>query len=443
MEARVKYNPDGEWNTMPSHLLPHSSLIQPRYCHKHFSVKTPKRQQRVFRCCKSTSLDNKSQATVCNARVAQPDSQIDQTEDIQDVVNFQVKIKQLQKVSQEQQVDNDGLFWGRICLLGVAILWGTYATSLRFILSFENSPSPVALTAIRAAIGAVPLLLFSSLPLSSQNQRNDDQQMNGFQSNSVVNYKKLDDLKSSRLWLAGAELGLWNFLATQAQTMGLQFTTATRAAFLIQATAIFTPTLSKIVGDRLGPNVLIACLMALSGTILLSIDKVMGGQGAQPMSMGVVFGGLEMGDLFILCAAFFYSLATVRLGRYALEMDAVKLATVKSSVLAFVACSVFAVQIVLGGGLGTLASWSRQGVMWGVVVWSAVGPGMLAALLQTRGQSRVPASQAQVVYSVVPLFSSLWAYLLLGERGLGAVGWIGGLLVMLAGLVISIDNRTK
>lgn len=36
------------------------------------------------------------------------------------------------------------------------------------------------------------------------------------------------------------------------QALGLEFTTATRAAFLIQATALLTPLLASLSGDRPG-----------------------------------------------------------------------------------------------------------------------------------------------------------------------------------------------
>eukprot|EP01025_Chloroclados_australasicus_P019931 TRINITY_DN20958_c0_g2_i1.p4 TRINITY_DN20958_c0_g2~~TRINITY_DN20958_c0_g2_i1.p4 ORF type:complete len:121 (-),score=4.69 TRINITY_DN20958_c0_g2_i1:264-626(-) len=49
----------------------------------------------------------------------------------------------------------------------------------------------------------------------------------------------------------------------------------------------------------------------------------------------------------------------------------------------------------------------------------------------------------QVVFCVVPLFSSLCAYLLLGERALGLLGWIGGFLVILAGVVVSMHKSQK
>ena len=36
------------------------------------------------------------------------------------------------------------------------------------------------------------------------------------------------------VWMAGIEMGFWNFLATSLQAIGLERTTAVRSAFIIQ-----------------------------------------------------------------------------------------------------------------------------------------------------------------------------------------------------------------
>ncbi len=47
------------------------------------------------------------------------------------------------------------------------------------------------------------------------------------------------------------------------KALGLEFTTATRAAFLIQATALLTPLLASLSGDRPGRAVWCALLCSL------------------------------------------------------------------------------------------------------------------------------------------------------------------------------------
>ncbi len=62
-------------------------------------------------------------------------------------------------------------------------------------------------------------------------------------------------------------------------------------------------------------------------------------------------------------------------------------------------------------------------------------PGSLPAGPQ--GQKRVPAAQAQIIFSSLPLWSALFAALLLQGERMGAFGWAGGLLIICAGVVAS------
>jgi drug/metabolite transporter (DMT)-like permease len=52
-----------------------------------------------------------------------------------------------------------------------------------------------------------------------------------------------------------------------------------------------------------------------------------------------------------------------------------------------------------------------------------------------QGQSHVSSAQAQVLYSTTPLWSALFAGLLIKGEGLGFVGWAGGLTILAAGYI--------
>lgn len=54
-----------------------------------------------------------------------------------------------------------------------------------------------------------------------------------------------------------------------------------------------------------------------------------------------------------------------------------------------------------------------------------------------QGQKRVPAAEAQIIFSSLPLWSAVFAAVLLEGERMGAVGWAGGLLIVSAGIVAS------
>ena len=53
-------------------------------------------------------------------------------------------------------------------------------------------------------------------------------------------------MASSSVFIAGIELGLYNFGGTALQAIGLQLTSATRAGFIIQSTALLTPAIAYL-----------------------------------------------------------------------------------------------------------------------------------------------------------------------------------------------------
>lgn len=55
--------------------------------------------------------------------------------------------------------------------------------------------------------------------------------------------------------------------------------------------------------------------------------------------------------------------------------------------------------------------------------------------LRLQGQSVVPSAQSQVIYSTVPLWSALLAFKFMPEETMGAIGYAGGAIVVLAGFL--------
>ncbi|KAL4445384.1 hypothetical protein ABPG77_011209 [Micractinium sp. CCAP 211/92] len=235
--------------------------------------------------------------------------------------------------------------------------------------------------------------------------------------------------------IAATELGTWLFLATSIQTLGLQLTTATRAGFLIQATALLTPLLASFAGDKPSRNVWVGCIVALAGCLAIAADaSATDPDVATSLSLG--------GDVAILIAAFFYSLAIVRLGAYARIIPAVELSAAKSTVLAGAAVGTFLVAAATMTAAGEPLSdlwpgWQSSPVAWAVLCYAALGPGALAAFLHAKGQSVVPPADAQVIFSTMPLWSIAFAFPLLGGEPLSEKTLLGGAAVVAAGFIAS------
>ena len=84
--------------------------------------------------------------------------------------------------------------------------------------------------------------------------------------------------------------------------------------------------------------------------------------------------------------------------------------------------------------------WVTHILAWIALLYSALGPGTMADVLQQVGQKDVSAAEANVILSMEPVFSAICAYLLLGEITTTQES-IGGSLIVLAALVTTLTGR--
>lgn len=208
-------------------------------------------------------------------------------------------------------------------------------------------------------------------------------------------------------------LGLLAFAGFGTQTIGLKFTGASKAAFITGLSVILTPMVMAVwTGRRVLPRVWAAAAVALIGLGLMTLTS------------GVA--GVNRGDVWILGTAVAYAFYIVYLGEVAGRYEALTLAAAQHWPMALLAWAWALPQV---GALRTVPLET-----YGAILYLALFATALVAVLQTYAQRMVPAYLAALVFVLEPVFASLFAYLLLGER-LGALGWLGGGLVVLAMLV--------
>lgn len=209
------------------------------------------------------------------------------------------------------------------------------------------------------------------------------------------------------VWGPGMELAFWLLLGYASQAVGLLYTSASRSAFITALNVVLVPLILGLVGRRLG-GVWVAALLAFLGVGFLSYDP------RQPP--------LNVGDLWTLLTALTYALYIVRLEVHAKTFPSLPLTAVQVFGTAFLA---------LPWALWEGVRW--EGVPWGAVFYLGVVATALTTWLQTWGQRYVPAPQAAILYTLEPVWATLFAFILLGER-LGLMGVLGALLVILATL---------
>src|SRR5699024_5446427 len=213
-------------------------------------------------------------------------------------------------------------------------------------------------------------------------------------------------------WYAGIELGFWLCLAYAAQTIGLQYTTASQSAFITVLNVIMVPILLAFSGHRITPPVWLSALMALAGVGL--------------MTNGL--SQLNIGDAWSLACAFGYAVYVIRLGALARRFPALPLTCAQMFGVVAFACVWLGVE---------QPSFSH--LPWAVLLYLGTGATAITIWLQTLGQRHIGAAEAAVIYTLEPVWAAVFAVIIFSAR-LGLMSWTGATVICLATLVSQIPE---
>jgi drug/metabolite transporter (DMT)-like permease len=223
----------------------------------------------------------------------------------------------------------------------------------------------------------------------------------------------------------------------------------------LAVTTIIVPIVqAALLGSSVSSRTWIACVLALAGISIMGYD----GEIVDTQVSSFSWPSLKDGDLLILGAAVVYSLHVVRLGRWANKTSPLKLVAYKA--LTELILSIIALQLLtsvapsLTGGImpeaglltfaqetgleistffetlqerilsGTLTTSSIR-VAVGAVLWTGLVSTAYTTFAQSFGQRRVKPAEANLIYSLQPIFTAVFAYFLLGET-MGIYGFVGG-----------------
>ena len=240
-------------------------------------------------------------------------------------------------------------------------------------------------------------------------------------------------------WRYGLELGVYMFLGYAFQAIGLETTTASRSGFLLYLNVKLVPFFSFLLfGKQIQTSTWISALVAFCGTALLTLDN----------SGDEISFGLNTGDLWSIAAAAASAMFILRTETASKavskssELNAASLWTV--SFLSVIWTMVITSRYIEGGELianmqmiqttiqrtvdSTLSTFIDHPLQ--MFYLSAVTT-TLANYIQSKGQKDISAERASIIYAMDPVYGSLVAGILLGEK-LGTIGWIGSGLIFLA-----------
>lgn len=213
---------------------------------------------------------------------------------------------------------------------------------------------------------------------------------------------------------AGALIGLFLLGGYGFQTAGLQFTAASKAAFITGLSVVVVPFAAWLWLRRSpGWRALAGVLLAIAGLGLLTLRIT------DRWTIGT-------GDLLVLAGAISFALHITAIGAFAPSMDPLGLATVQIATTALIA-SVAALLIEAPG-------WPIAGSVWFAAAFTGVLATCVAFSAQTLAQVFTTPTHTALIFATEPVFAAVFAVFLAGEQ-LSARAWLGCLLILLGMLV--------
>lgn len=289
-------------------------------------------------------------------------------------------------------------YFGESALLTNTIIWGATFALIKGAL---DDSSPMIFVALRFGLAA--LLLYPFI------------------------YRQLLKVDKQTL-LAGSILGFFFFSGFATQTIGLNYTTATKSGFITGTFVVFIPVLQLII-ERRRPKWfnIVSILLVLIGLILLST------RGEYFLDLIDELGSdFNIGDLLTLICAVLFAFQVVYVDVFTKKHPYMPMVFMQLLITGLGGV-VFAV-IFSSFGIETIKFSLSPGLIY-AVLYTSIFASIIATIIQLKYQKIVSPTKAGIIYSFEPIMAALFAYFLLSEK-ISNFGLLGGLFIFI-GLLFS------
>jgi drug/metabolite transporter (DMT)-like permease len=231
----------------------------------------------------------------------------------------------------------------------------------------------------------------------------------------LIFWKRIKENIDKTALKKGSLIGIFLFLGYAFQTVGLKYTTATKAGFITGLSVVLVPIISHFfIKEKINRNSVIGVVLAFIGLWFLNYSNSF---------------SFNLGDFLVLLCAVSFALHIISVGLYSKKVDYVPLVIVQLATV-FVLCLLIAI-IFERPALNL----SYSLYVWWSIVLTGVFATALAFYMQNRFQRHSTATKTAIIFSGEPIFAAVFAYFLLGEK-VSLIAWAGGLLIIF-GMIVS------
>lgn len=277
-------------------------------------------------------------------------------------------------------------------LLTVAFIWGVTFVLVQNAISFLP---PLTFNAVRFI--AASLFLYLIL---------------------AVFYREQLQAITGKLLGAGIVLGIWLFCGYAFQTIGLLYTTTSKAGFITGLSVVLVPVLGVVFLKQI-PKIptIIGIVVATTGLYLLTLGESY---------------TINLGDFLVLLCAVSFALQIIFTGKYAPNFSALPLALVQISVVGLLSL-IGALFFEDWGKAFDAEIIGNTQVLWALII-TAVPATAVAFLVQTKSQKFTTPTRVALIFAMEPVFAALAAFLwtdeVLGSKAIaGCVGIFIGMIL--------------
>ncbi|HEY2420704.1 MAG TPA: DMT family transporter [Neobacillus sp.] len=280
-----------------------------------------------------------------------------------------------------------------LSLLFVTIVWGTTFVLVQNAIDFLE---PFSFNGIRFLIAAI--LLITILLMFERKQ-----------------LKQIN----KKLIFSGILIGFWLYLGYATQTIGLLYTTSSKAGFLTGLSVVFVPLFSLfLLKQSPSRNAVFGVLIATFGLFLMTMTDVT---------------GLNIGDGLVFICAISFALQIIYTGKFSSKYPTLLLTVIQITtvaVLSIISSFIFEdwwrsfnVEILLS-----------KDVLIAIIITSVFATAM-AFFIQTNFQKYTTATRVALIFAMEPVFAAITGYFWANER-LSFSALVGCVLI-LAGMIFA------
>lgn len=261
-----------------------------------------------------------------------------------------------------------------VSLLLVALIWGATFVLVQNAISFLE---PLSFNAIRFTLAAgllgLWLLLFERQQL-----------------------KKLD----IKLLISGMMMGMWLFIGYAFQTLGLLYTTSSKAGFITGLSVVLVPLFTILIfKHKLGINSCLGVAAATAGLYFLTLTDL---------------AALNIGDGFVLICAVGFAFHILVTGKYSSRYPSLLLTVVQ----------IITVALLSGASALMFEDWRRAFILsvilsdevMAALLVTAVFATACAFLIQTNFQKYTTSTRVALIFATEPVFAAITGYIWAGDR---------------------------